>query len=305
MGGDPGQEDGVIPGGAVTGAFAHGAFAQAVFTTAALLSAAVVLSVFVFMAALGLPVIRDGQLMQVLWGEWAPHAGTYGIRPMILGTLAIALLALAIALPLSLGCAAFITATGPRGAARHLHRLVRFMTAIPTVIYGFVGIFLLVPLVRDVAGPGAGLSILTAALMLALLVAPTMILFFADGLARVPRAYRLAVTALGGTAVQRLIYVMLPQAWPNLLAGLALGFGRAVGDTMIALMLAGNALALPTSPLDPARTLTAHIALIIAADFDSPEFRTLFICGLTLYATTTLMVVAMGRMANLRRPSQP
>ena len=296
MGPDPGQKSAAMNGGAV---------AHSLFAAAALLSAAVVLLVFIFMAALGFPVIRDGQLLQVLWGEWAPHMGAYGISPMILGTLAIALLAMAMALPLSLGCAAFITATGPQGAADLLNRLVQFMTAIPTVIYGFVGIFLLVPLVRDVAGRGAGLSILTAALMLALLVAPTMILFFADGLARVPRAHRLAVTALGGTPVQRLIYVMLPQAWPSLLAGLALGFGRAVGDTMIALMLAGNALAVPASPLDPARSLTAHIALIIAADFDSPEFRTLFICGLTLYATTTLMVVVMGRMANLGRLTQP
>ncbi len=127
-----------------------------------------------------------------------------------------------------------------------------------------------------------------------------MILFFADGLAKVPLSYCQAVSALGATPVQRLIYVMLPQAWRSILAGIVLGLGRAVGDTMIALMLAGNAVALPNSILDAARTLTAHIALIIAADFDSPEFRSLYVCGLVLYLTTTLAAVAIRRIAAKR-----
>lgn len=271
--------------------------ARGVFAAAAFFSAAVTLVVFIFMAVLGLPVIRDGQALQLLLGPWSPGLGSYGIFPMILGTLCIASLALTLSVPISLGCAAFVTVTAPRGLARIVHTLVQFMTGVPTVIYGFVGIFLLVPLVRELSGQGAGLAILTASIMLAILVAPTMILFFADGLARVPRSYCLAVTALGGTPVQRLLHLMLPQAWRSILAGLILGFGRAVGDTMIALMLAGNAVATPDTPLDAARTLTAHIALIIAADFDSLEFRTLFICGLVLYALTTLAVLLMRRLA--------
>jgi phosphate transport system permease protein len=281
------------------------AVVERAFATAALLSAAVTLMVFLFMAALGLPVLQEGQLLQILAGPWAPLSGSYGIGPMVLGSLAIALSALVLAVPLSLGCAIFITVTAPRGAARLLHHLVQFMTGIPTVIYGFVGIFLLVPWIRTLAGRGSGLTLLTAAIMLAILVAPTMILFFADGLARVPRSHCLAVSALGGTPVQRLIYVMLPQAWPSLLAGLALGFGRAVGDTLIALMLAGNAVAVPGSLLDPARTLTAHIALVIAADFDSLEFRSLFLCGLILYLTTSVAAVVMQRLAALRPGAVP
>lgn len=271
--------------------------ARGVCATAAFLSAAVTVVVFVFMAALGLPLIQDGQFFRILWGPWSPVHHAYGIRPMILGSFWIALLGLILAVPLSLGCAVFITVTAPRGPARILHWLVQLMTGIPTVIYGFVGIFLLVPLVRRILGGGAGFSIFTASLMLAILVAPTMILFFVDGLARVPEAYCRAVSALGGTPVQGLLYVMLPQAWRSILAGLVLGFGRAVGDTLIALMLAGNAVATPASILDSARTLTAHIALVIAADFDSPEFRSLFICGLTLYLATTLAVVVMRRIA--------
>lgn len=272
---------------------AHGAFAATAY-----LSAAVTVLVFGFMAVLGLPVIQEGQLLQILWGPWSPDHHAFGIRPMILGTLCIALFGLVAAVPISLGCAAFITVTAPKGPARILHRLVRLMTGIPTVVYGFVGIFLLVPLVREIGGRGSGLSILSAGLLLAVLVSPTMILFFADGLAAVPKAYCHAVTALGGTPVQRLVYVMLPQAWRSILAGVVLGFGRAVGDTMIALMLAGNAVAPPETILDAARSLTAHIALIIAADFDSLEFRTLYICGLTLYLTTSLAVAAMRWVAH-------
>lgn len=249
------------------------------------------------MVVLGLPVVQDGQFLQMLLGPWSPDHQRYGIYPMMAGSMWIALLGLIIALPLSLGCAVFITVTAPNGLARLFHRLVHFMTGIPTVIYGFVGIFLLVPLVREYSASGSGLSVVSAGLMLALLVAPTMILFFADGLAKVPKTYCLAVTALGGTPVQRLLYVMLPQAWRSIVAGLALGFGRAVGDTMIALMLAGNAVAPPNTFTDAARSLTAHIALIIAADFDSLEFRTLFICGLTLYFATTLAVICMHQVA--------
>lgn len=270
----------------------HGAFAAAAF-----LSAAVTLMVFGFMVVLGLPLLQEGQLLQIFWGPWFPDHHTFGIRPMILGTLCIAVFGLAVAMPLSLGCAVFITVTAPRGPARIMHRLIRMMTGIPTVIYGFVGIFMLVPLVRDIGGRGSGLSILTAGLMLAVLVSPTMILFFSDGLAAVPKAYCHAVTALGGTKVQRLVYIMLPRAWRSILSGMVLGFGRAVGDTMIALMLAGNAVAPPETILDAARSLTAHIALIMAADFDSLEFRTLYLCGLTLYLTTTLAVLVMRWVA--------
>ncbi|MFZ1985125.1 MAG: ABC transporter permease subunit [Desulfatitalea sp.] len=274
--------------------------AHGLLATAAFLSAAVAVLIFIFMAALGWPMVRDGYLLQVLSGPWSPTHHQYGIRPMMVGTLCIASLALGLSVPVSLGCAAFIQTIAPRAFGRGLLKLVQLMTGIPTVVYGFVGIFLLVPLVRDIFGRGSGLSILAAGLMLSVLVAPTLILFFVDGLARVPAAYGRAVSALGGTPVQQLIYVLLPQAWRSILAGMVLGFGRAVGDTMIALMLAGNSVAPPESLLDAARTLTAHIALVIAGDFDSPEFRTLFICGLTLYLLTSVAVITMRHVAEKR-----
>jgi phosphate transport system permease protein len=274
--------------------------AHAIFCSAAWLSAAFILIIFGFMAVLGYPIVRDGQFFEMLAGPWSPIRESYGIQPMIIGTLGIASLGLTLAIPLSLGCATLIHVVAPRGFGRLLHKMVHLMTGIPTVIYGFVGIFLLVPLIREFFGHGSGLCILSAGLMLALLISPTMILFFVQGLARVPRAYLMAATAMGGTPIQRLVYVMLPAAWRTILAGLILAFGRAVGDTMIALMLAGNAVATPQSLLDSARTLTAHIALIIAADFDSLEFRSLFICGLILYLFTSLATLTMRFMVTSR-----
>jgi phosphate transport system permease protein len=267
--------------------------AHKVFSSAAWLSAACTLMIFGFMAVLGYPILRDGLLGNMLSGSWSPVHQRYGIQPMMAGTLWIAILGLMLAAPLSLGCAVLIQVVAPRKFGRFLHTVVHWMTGIPTVVYGFVGIFLLVPHVRLLFGRGSGLCTLTASLMLAVVVAPTMILFFVQGLAQVPRRYLTAAAALGATPVQQLVHIMLPNAWRTLSAGLILAFGRAVGDTMIALMLAGNAVALPHSVLDSSRSLTAHIALIIAADFDSPEFRSVFLCGLILYIFTLTATVAV------------
>jgi phosphate transport system permease protein len=215
---------------------------------------------------------------------------------MVSGTLWIAFSAAVIALPMSLGTAFVVTSLGGPDLRRWLWAMVRFMTGIPTVIYGFVGIFLLVPLVRNGLG-GPGMSVAAAAFMLAVMISPTMILFFSDSLLAVDPAYCQAAKALGATRVQRLLYVMLPKALGGMTSGFILALGRALGDTLIALMLAGNAVAAPESLLDPARTLTAHIALVKAADYDSLEFRSIFACGIILYLFTAA-AVACVRLLN-------
>lgn len=277
--------------------------ARGVLLSCTVASAVVVLSIFIFMIWLGLPLFRESTFFSVFTGSWAPHNGAYGIRPMIAGTVWIAVLATFMSLPLSLGTA-FVVAglAGPR-LARLIAVLVRFMTGIPTVVYGFVGIFLLVPFIREGFG-GAGMSVLAAAVVLAILISPTMILFFADSLSAVPPVYVQAARALGADRIQRLLYVMLPAALGGMTSGFILALGRALGDTLIALMLAGNAVRAPHGLLDPARTLTAHIALVKAADFDSLEFRSIFACGIVLYLLTTAAVVAV-RAIEHRRPQAP
>lgn len=275
-------------------------FARNLFLCCAVASALMVVSIFLFMVSLGLPLFRGKPFFSVWTGPWAPHRGLYGIRPMISGTLWIALTATALSLPLSLGTTFVMTSLGGPRLRRMLGALVRFMTGIPTVVYGFAGIFLLVPVIREGLG-GAGMCVLAAGTILAVLISPTMILFFSDSLLAVDPAYVEAARALGADRIQRLLYVMLPRAIGGMTSGFILALGRAIGDTLIALMLAGNAVRAPHGFLEPARTLTAHIALVKAADFDSLEFRSIFACGIVLYLFTTAAVVSVRLMERNRR----
>lgn len=268
-------------------------FAEKFFWVAAVLSLSVTVLIFGFMVILGLPLFKGDQFIELLSKPWLPDHGSFGIYPMIVGTLSIALLGLGFAFPLCLGCSAFISVLGPKRLGRILKKTVQLMTGIPTVIYGFVGIFLLVPVIREVFESGSGMCILSASLLLAILISPTMIFFFSDSFDQVPKPFLDAVDALGGNKAQKILYVILPYSWRGVLTGLMLALGRAMGDTMIALMVAGNAVALPDSVLDSARTLTAHIALIIAADFESLEFKTLFACGIILYLFTTFIALSV------------
>lgn len=260
--------------------------AERVFSLSALASSSVTIGILVFMVFMGLPLMREGGGYHLLLKPWSPHQGSFGIYPMIVGTGTISFLSLAVAFPLSLGCSFLIATIAPKPVSKGLRRIIELMTGIPTVIYGFVGIFLIVPLVRELFQSGSGMCVLTAALVLGIMISPTMTLFFSDSFDRIPRSYLDAADALGASHVQKLLYVMLPAAKKGMLNGVILALGRAVGDTLIALMLAGNAVRVPASVLEPARTLTAHIALVIAADYESPEFRSIFACGVVLYLFT-------------------
>lgn len=275
----------------------HELVAERLLCLSALASSAITLAILVFLVVMGLPLIRSGGVLPLLYSPWAPFQGSFGIFPMIVGTCAISLSSLVLAFPLSLGCSFLIAAVAPSSVSRGFRRLIELMTGIPTVVYGFVGIFLLVPIVRELFQSGSGMSILTAALVLGIMITPTMTLFFCDSFDRIPKSYLDAAAALGASRIQQLLHVMLPLAKKGMLGGVLLALGRAVGDTLIALMLAGNAVQVPTSALEPARTLTAHIALVMAADYESPEFRSIFTCGIVLYLftlTVTFVVRAVG-----------
>lgn len=261
------------------------------FLLSALFSALITFSIFLFLFFLGLPLITGGHFFALLTEPWAPHLNQFGIVPMIAGTLVISLLSMLVAFPISLGCSILIHIKSRSVFSRFLTKTVALMTGIPTVIYGFVGVFLLVPLVREIFDSGSGLCVLTAVFMVSLLVAPTMILFFCDSFARVPRSYGNAVLAIGGSDIQKFLYVTLPHAWSGVLVGFTLALGRALGDTLIALMIAGNAVQVPGSLFDSSRTLTSHIALIFAADYESMEFKAIFACGMFLYLFSTVLVL--------------
>jgi phosphate transport system permease protein len=283
----------------VKGSLTRERAARGVFTLAALIAGSISLLIFGLLIYFSLPIITSGLMGEFLTSGWDPDHDVIGIFPMIVGTILIAGLAILMAAPIGIGLAALIEVFAPRPIGRFLNRLVEFMTGIPTVVYAFAAIFLLVPRVREIFHYGTGLSVLTASLMLALLVVPTVTLISRDRLAAVPRTHVLAAESLGATPAQTLLYVLIPEAWPGLISAVVLAAGRAAGDTLIALMLAGNAVAVPGSLLDPARTLTSHIALVTAADYESLTFKAVFACGLVLFlfaGTNILILRALGRI---------
>lgn len=276
---------------------------EKLFFLAAFVSGLTTFSILGFLLIPGLPLFLEGRFFSILTGPWAPSLGRFGIYPMIAGTLSISLLTMAFAFPLSLGCATLISVENKSMFSRLLYKIVKMMTGIPTVIYGFVGIFLLVPLVRNLANAGSGMCVLTASLMLTLLVSPTMIILFCDCFSRVPRSYGDAVLAMGGTEIQKFLYVTLPGSWQGIIVGFSLALGRALGDTMIALMIAGNAVQVPGSLFDSARTLTSHIALVFAADYNSPEFKAIFTCALFLYLFSSIIALAIRLLHDKQNPA--
>lgn len=260
---------------------------QKVLGMATVFAAAIPLSILLFMLLLAQPLFSSFSVTDLLAAGWDPIHGSYGIFPMLTASFLLAITSLAVAFPVSLGCAGLIFGLAPPMVAKLMRRLVQLMTGFPTVVYGFVGVFVLVPAIRDLFGAGSGRCLLTAVVPLSLMITPTMTLFFSDAFAAVPRQTLMAAAACGAGRVQSFCWVVIPCAKKGLAAGTVLAFGRALGDTLIALMLAGNAAQIPASLLASARTLTAHIALVIAADFHSLEFASIFLCGVVLYVFTT------------------
>lgn len=260
---------------------------------AAMVTGICTIAVFFMMLIPGWPLFSHGHLLALLAGGWNPTSSQFGILPMIVGSTAIAGGALLVGTPLSLGVA-FVTVIFARGRMRRiLLSCVRLMSGVPTVVYGFVALIYLVPFIRSQFHSGSGFSILTSSLVLGLLISPTMIVLFVNALDGVdPRARRAAAT-LGATPVQRLLYLQLSEALPGLLSGVVMGLGRAMGDTFISLMLAGNSINMPGGVLESARTLTAHIALVMAVDFHSLEFQSIYLCGFVLYLFTFMLVLIL------------
>jgi phosphate transport system permease protein len=244
------------------------------------------------------PLLISGEGATLLSLQWDPTGGIYGLVPMIVGTLGIALMAALLGGVLALGIALGLEAI-PKGQRRDiLYRTLMVLGSIPTVVYGLVGVLVLIPWVRSIWMESSGMSLIAAGGMLSLVITPTMALFFYDSLRSAPASYRQIGAALGGERIQYQLRILLPYRWRSLLSGGVLGLGRALGDTMIALMLAGNAVQIPHHGSDAVRTLTAHIGLLFAGDFDSPAFRSIFASGLILFGLT---VVVLGIAQWLRR----
>ena len=265
---------------------------------AAWMTAAAVAAVFLFLVVSTWPLLASGHIFGIWTGSWQPFGDdpSYGVGPMIVVSVGLALGAVALAYPLALGLAVFMHGmSGPR-PTRVVRSLVQFMAGVPTVVYGFVAVMVLVPLMRDLSAETTGFGLLPAILTLAVLILPTMVLVMDARLGSQDRDWTITCRALGMTHGQTLDQVLLPQARSGLVAAGLLGLSRALGDTLVALMVAGNAARFPGSLLDSVRALTAHIALVLATDAFSPEYRSVAAAGLALFLLTGAMTLVVRRV---------
>ena len=253
------------------------------------LSAIAVLGLIIlFIFKEGSPIMaRIGVIRFIAGAKWAPSRGVFGILPMIWGSIWVTLGALIIGVPLGLACAIFLAEMAPARASAILKPAVELLAGIPSVVYGFIGLVVLVPFIRRWFG-GPGFSVLAAAIVLGIMILPTIISISFDAFKAVPVAYRDGMLALGATRWQAIRMVILPAARPGIVAAVILGMGRAVGETMAVIMVAGNATKIPSSILAPVRTLTSNIALEMG--YAAGEHReALFATGIVLFVVIALL----------------
>ena len=222
--------------------------------------------------------------------EWYPTSQShvrYGVLALIAGTASVTALAMLLAVPFGVGAAIFISEfCGPK-VRETLKIIIEMLAAIPSVVWGFIGLTVMNPLIIRLFGAPIGLNVLNGGLILALMSVPIVVSIGEDALKAVPDSYREAALALGVTRWQLVYRVLLPAAKNGLLAAVLLGVGRAAGETMAVLMATGHAVRIPTSLMDSVRTLTATIAAELGeAPMHSQHYQVLFIIGILLFLIT-------------------
>ncbi|MGB4001763.1 MAG: phosphate ABC transporter permease subunit PstC [Bacillota bacterium] len=254
----------------------------------ALFAIAALALIIIFIFKEGLPIIARLGIVEFIMGtKWSPSRGTFGILPMILGSFWVTLSALVIGVPIGLASAIFLAEMAPSGTSRILKFAIQLLAGIPSVVFGFIGLVILVPLIRQWLG-GPGFSVLAAGIVLGIMILPTIVSVCYDVFKAVPQAYREGMIALGATRWQTIRMVVLPAARPGIIAAIILGMGRAVGETMAVIMVAGNATKIPVSLLEPVRTLTSNIALEMG--YAVGEHReALFATGIVLFIIIAIL----------------
>jgi phosphate transport system permease protein len=267
----------------------------------ALSAVSILLVITVYIFSEGTPIMFKYGLKKFLFSlDWFPLEKSFGLLPMIIGSLFVTGGALVIGVPLGLACAVVLTEFSSKRLRSFLKPVVELLAGIPSVVYGFIGVVILIPFIRDRLG-GPGFSVLAASVILGIMILPTIISISIDSLEAVPRSYREGSIALGATRWQTTRMVMFPAAKSGIVASIILGMGRAIGETMAVIMIAGNAATIPHSLLDPVRTLTSNIALELG--YAAGEHRqALFATGVILF----IIIMILNTIANLTsRKSKP
>ncbi len=257
-----------------------------------------ILAIFIFIAKEGTGfILHTLDLKEFLtspaWRPTSERQPTYGTLALILGTASVTGLAMVVAVPFSLGAAIFIGEFAKGKLRESLKILVELLAAIPSVVWGFIGLSILNSLIIRVFHVPVGLNVLNAGIILALMAAPVITTIAEDALKAVPDTYREAAEAMGATRWQIVVKVVLPAAKNGLLGAVLLGVGRAFGETMAVLMASGHSINIPHSVFDSVRALTATIAAELGETArGSDHYRALFTLGILLFAVTFIINLA-------------
>lgn len=270
---------------------------EIIFLITAGFSILAVLLICLFLFANGIPAMHKIGLTNFMFGtKWKPGNDLYGIFPMIAGSLYVTAGAILAGVPVGLMTAIFLSKFCPKWLHKMLKPAIDLLAGIPSVVYGFFGLMVIVPFVRNVFG-GNGSSILTASLLLGMMILPTIISVSETALNAVPQSYYEGSRALGATHERSVFLTMLPAAKSGIMAGIILGIGRAIGETMAVIMVAGNQARLPDSVLKGVRTLTANIVIEMGYATDLHR-EALIATGVVLFVFILLINLCFNLVKN-------
>lgn len=300
-----------------------GAFGDKIFRAVLLIAASSILlivgAIFVMMVQNAMPTIERFGIGFLVGSEWKPAQEQYGALPFIFGTVVSSLIALIISVPISLGIAIFLVEQAPRSVAKPIAFMVELLAAIPSVVYGLWGIFVLAPFIREYLGPLlqsmlgflplfqgriTGIGMLTAGIILALMITPIITAVVRDVLEVVPNTQREAALALGATKWETTL-IVLGNAASGIAGAVVLGLGRAIGETMAVTMVIGNSPQITASLFEPANTIASLLAANFAEATDKTYLSALIEIGLVLFLVTfvvnafaKLLIMGVARGTN-------
>ena len=266
---------------------------QILFMIAASMSILAVAMICIFMFANGIPAIKEIGFFDFIFGKiWSPNQNVYGIFPMIIGSIYVTAGAMLVGVPIGLLTAIFLAKFCPKKLYRFLKSGVELMAGIPSIVYGFFGLMVIVPIMQTTFG-GSGKGVLTASILLGIMILPTIISVSEANIKAVPNSYYEGALALGDTHEGAVFRAVLPAARSGVLAGVILGIGRAIGETMAVIMIAGNQPIVPDSIIGGVRTMTSNIVLEMGYATDLHR-EALIAAGVTLFVFILIINISFS-----------
>ena len=278
---------------------------KGLFFFIALVSTMILLGIMLFLFAEGMPLFKTVSITEFLFGDyWYPTSDPpdFGIFPLIIGSLTVTLLSGAISIPLGILTAIYLAEIAGRRVRKVVKPMVELLAALPSVVIGFFGMVLVASFLQEIFDIPTGLNLFNSALMLAFMAVPTICTISEDAIYSVPLNLKEASLALGATRLETIVRVILPASISGICTAVILGLSRAIGETMVVLMVAGGAAMVPGSLFDPVRPLPASIAAEMAeAPFRGDHYRALFATGIVLFVFVFLFNMAADHIAHKYR----